>query len=68
MRKIAFLLGSLLIASSAFAGTASSLDANSLTRAINNAHTINSSGKSFAMVYGGEDISRSNGVTGTALG
>jgi hypothetical protein len=65
MRKIALVVvGSLLIASNVFAGNAGSLDADALAKTILNMHKFSGSEKgSFAIVYGGQDISRgSNGA------
>jgi hypothetical protein len=65
MRKMALLVvGTLLIASNVFAGTAGSLDADALAKTILNMHKFSGSEKgSFAIVYGGQDISRgSNGA------
>ncbi len=61
MRKMAFLvIGTLLIASNVFAGNAGSLDATALAKSILNVHKASTSNKgSFAIVYGGQDISRS---------
>ncbi len=61
MRKMAFLvIGTLLIASNVFAGNAGSLDANAIAKTILNAHKASTSEKgSFAIVYGGQDISHS---------
>jgi hypothetical protein len=63
MRKIALVVvGSLLIASNVFAGNASSLDADALAKTILNMHKFSGSEKgSFAIVYGGQDISRGLG-------
>jgi hypothetical protein len=60
MRKMAFIvIGTLLIASNVFAGTAGSLDAGALAKSILNTQKFSGSEKgSFAIVYGGQDISR----------
>jgi hypothetical protein len=59
MRKIALITAStMLIASTVFAGTAGSLDANALAKSIVNIHNTSSEKGSFSIVYGGEDISR----------
>lgn len=64
MRKLAILAASsLLIAFNAFASEAASIDAKSLAKTIMNMHKVSSAEKgSFAIVYGGQDISRGNSL------
>jgi hypothetical protein len=62
MKNLAvFAISALLIASNATAAPAQKLDAKALAKTILNVHQFKGSEKgSFAIVYGGQDISRSN--------
>lgn len=60
MRKIAILFAStLLISLSAFAGSGTSINTKSLTKAINAAKATAAEKGSYAIVYGGKDMSHS---------